>query len=59
MDRLLAELRQHHPDIARRIVRSLIVDQAHLSDDQLLARAREVFAGPTTSIGGSPVVPVS
>jgi hypothetical protein len=44
MDRLLAELEQRHPEIARRVVGTLVVNEQHMSEDQLLARAREVYA---------------
>ena len=44
MDQLLAELRRHHSDIAKRIVGSLVVNETHLSEDQVLVKAREVYA---------------
>jgi len=43
MDQLLAALRRDHPDIARRVVGSVVVDAQHLSEDQLLARARDFY----------------
>jgi imidazoleglycerol phosphate dehydratase HisB len=43
MDHLLAELKLHHPDIAKRVVGSIVVDEHHLTEDQLLAKARELF----------------
>lgn len=43
MDQLLAELRQHIENIARRIVRTVVVDEQHLSEGQLLAKAREFY----------------
>jgi hypothetical protein len=44
MQQLLLELRHHHPDVARHIVGSAVVDEQHLSEDQLLAKAREFYA---------------
>ena len=44
MDQLLAELQEHHQDIARRVVRTVVVDEPHLSEDQLLAKARTLYA---------------
>lgn len=43
MDQLLAELRHHHADVATRIVGSVAVDEHHLTEGQLLARAREFY----------------
>ena len=44
MEQLVADLKKNHPDIAKRIVGSAAVDEHHLTDDQLLATAREMFA---------------
>jgi hypothetical protein len=44
MDQLLAALKRDHPDLARRVVGSLVVDAQHLSEDQLLAKARDFYA---------------
>jgi hypothetical protein len=43
MEHLLAELRHNDRDIAERIVGSIAVDEHHLTEDQLLAKARELF----------------
>jgi hypothetical protein len=43
MEHLLAELKLHHPDIASRVVSSVVVDEHHLTEDQLLAKARDLF----------------
>jgi hypothetical protein len=40
MDHLVSELKAHHPAIAKRVVGAVVVDQTHMSDDQLLAEAR-------------------
>jgi hypothetical protein len=45
MEQLVGWLGQHHPDVAKRIIGSLVVDESHLSDSQLLAKAREFYAG--------------
>src|SRR5207248_6298681 len=44
MEQLLAELRQHHAELAKRVVGSVVVDEQHLTRDQLLAKAREIYA---------------
>ena len=44
MDQFIAWMRIHHPQLARRIVGSLVVNEHHLTVDQLLARAREFYA---------------
>jgi len=40
---LLADLKLNHQDIAKRVVGSMVVDEHHLTEDQLLAKAREMF----------------
>ena len=44
MDQLLVQLRQHHATIAKRVVRTVVVDEQHLTEDQLLAKARAIYA---------------
>ena len=44
MDQLLAALKHDHPDVAGRVVGSLVVDAQHLTEDQLLAKARDYYA---------------
>jgi hypothetical protein len=44
MGQLLAELHRNHPEIAHRVVGAVTVDEQHLSDGQLLAKAREFYA---------------
>jgi hypothetical protein len=46
MDQFTTWLNLHHPEIAKRIIGSLVVDEHHLSEDQLLAKAREFYATP-------------
>jgi hypothetical protein len=43
MERLLDELKVNHKELAECVVRSVAIDAHHLSDDQLLAKAREFF----------------
>jgi hypothetical protein len=43
MEQLLANLKHHHADVAKHIVGSVAVDEHHLTEDQLLARAREFY----------------
>lgn len=44
MEQLLLDLRRHHQDIANRVVGSIAVDEHHLTESQLLAKARDVYA---------------
>lgn len=43
MDQLLADLESHHPDVARAVVGSVIVDAHHTTENELLAHAREFY----------------
>jgi hypothetical protein len=43
MEQLVLDLKKHHHDLAERIVGSVDIDEHHLTDDQLLAKAREFF----------------
>ncbi len=47
MELLIAELKHNHPDVAKQIVGSIVIDESHLTDGQLLAKAREFFASQT------------
>jgi hypothetical protein len=40
-------LKHHHPDLAKRIIGSQVVDEHRLTDGQLLAKAREFYANET------------
>ena len=44
MEQLLADLKDHHPDVAGKIIGSVIVDAHHTTEGQLLAKAREFYA---------------
>jgi hypothetical protein len=39
-------LNRHHPDLAHRIIGTVVVDEHHLTVSQLLAKAREFYATP-------------
>jgi hypothetical protein len=43
MEQFITWTKLHHPELAQRIIGSLTVDEHHLTDDQLLARAREFY----------------
>ncbi len=44
MEQLLADLKDHHSDVAGKIIGSVVVDDHHTTNDQLLAKAREFYA---------------
>jgi hypothetical protein len=44
MDQFIAWLKIHHAELARRIAGSLTIDEHHLTDAQLLAKARDFYA---------------
>ena len=44
MDQFVAWLKQHRPELAKRIIGAEVVDEHHLTEGQLLAKAREFFA---------------
>ena len=44
MEQFIAWLKLHRPELAKRIIGSLVVDEHHLTEDQLLAKAREFYA---------------
>ena len=46
MDYLMGDLKERHPDIARRVIGNVIVNEQHMSEDPLLAQAR-AFYGAT------------
>ena len=49
MEVLVAELKQNHHDIAQHIIGTFAVDEHHLTEDQLLAKARELFVARNDS----------
>jgi imidazoleglycerol phosphate dehydratase HisB len=44
MDQFHAWLKHHHPELAQRIIGTLVVDDHHLTEDQLLAKAHAFYA---------------
>jgi hypothetical protein len=44
MAQLVADLERFHPDVAARVVGTVTVDEHHLTDDQLLAKARDFYS---------------
>ena len=47
MEQLIADLKHNHPDVAKQIVGSIVIDENHVTDGQLLAKAREFFESHT------------
>ena len=47
MEQLLADLKDHHPDVAEKVIGSVVVDAHHTTESQLLAKAREFYADYT------------
>jgi hypothetical protein len=43
MEYLLAYLKEHHSDIAMRVVGAIVVDEQHMTEEQLLAQARAFY----------------
>ena len=44
MDQFITWLKHHHPELAKKILGSMVVDENHLTEDQLLGKAREFYA---------------
>lgn len=44
MEQLLADLKDRHPDVAAKVIGSVVVDVQHSTENQLLAKAREFYA---------------
>ena len=52
MEQLLAELKQNHAELAQRVVGSVVVNEQHLTENQLLAKARDFYANEKTTQSG-------
>jgi hypothetical protein len=50
MEQFVAWAETHRPELARRIIGSLTVDEHHLTNDQLLAKAREFYAASPSTV---------
>jgi hypothetical protein len=46
MEQFVAWLKTHRPELAKRVVGTVVVDEHHLTEAQLLAQAREFYAHP-------------
>ena len=44
MEMLIADLKDFHPDVAEKVIGSVVVDAHHTTEGQLLAKAREFYA---------------
>ena len=44
MDLYVAWLKEHFPKLSERIIGAITIDESHLTDGQILAKARELFA---------------
>lgn len=44
MEQFITWLEKHHPDVLKSVVGSEVVDEHHLTDAQLLAKARSIYA---------------
>lgn len=53
MEQLRAELRKNHPEVAGRVVGSIVLDAQHLTENQLLAKAREFYQAQATVAGSA------
>ncbi len=49
MEQFTAWTQTHYPEVAARIIDALVVDESHLTHDQLLAKAREYYANTQAS----------
>ena len=43
MEQLLADLKTLHPEVAAKVIGSVVVDAHHTTEDKLLAKAREFY----------------
>jgi hypothetical protein len=50
LDQLLVELKLNYRDVARHIVGAVAVDERHLTEEQLLARARDFYRSALSAI---------
>jgi chemotaxis response regulator CheB len=44
MDHLMAELKQNHPELAKQVAGTVVVNEQHMTENQLLAQARSFYA---------------
>src|SRR6185437_9010055 len=53
MEQLILDLKKNHHELAERVVGTIKVDEHHLTDAQLLAKAREYFDANESAAGFS------
>ncbi len=46
-DHMLEDLKNHHPDFEKRLIGTLDLDLSHMTEGEMLAKAREIFGTPT------------
>jgi hypothetical protein len=51
MDQFIGWLKRQHPETARRVIGTVVVDEHHLTDDQFLAKARDFYASLPSMAG--------
>ena len=44
MEQFIGWLKHHHPEVAKRVIGSLVVDEHHLTEGQLLAKAKDFYS---------------
>ena len=44
MDQFISWLKTHHPELSKRMIGSQVVDEHHLTENQLLEKAREFYS---------------
>lgn len=49
MEQFMAWLRHTYPDVYKRVIGSVVIDEHRLTENQLLAKAKEFYASPPTS----------
>jgi hypothetical protein len=54
MDQFIGWLKHHHPLEAQRIIGSVVVDEHHLTEGELLAKARDFYGSTLTRENGKP-----
>ena len=54
MDQFIGWLKHHHPQEAQRIIGSVVVDEHHLTEGELLAKARDFYGSTLTRGTGKP-----
>ena len=43
MEQLMLDLTTNHPDLADRVIGAVTINEQHMTEDQLLAEAREFY----------------